>query len=93
MKQILLQKQRIKSLYQGTIRRKSLFSISATSHTLLVFIIAMERFGSHYGIFPEDFERQRVQKSHEQRRRHLEVSSTAGTAGSPPLKPLAQGVV
>lgn len=73
--------------------KKPLFSISATSHNLLVFIIPMKIIGSFYGIFLKDFERQRGQKSHEQRRRRLEVSSTAGTAGSLPLKPLAQGVV
>ncbi len=94
--QILLQyiqKQSIKSLYQGTIRRKLLFSISATSDTWLLFVIPMESFVSLYGTFLEDFEMQREQRSHEQRRRHLEVSSTSGIAGSLPIKPLAQGVV
>ncbi len=82
-----------KQLVIQTTRRKLLFSISATSDTWLVFVIPLESFVSLYGTFLEDFVMQREQKSHEQRRRHLEVSSTTGIAGSLPIKPLAQGVV
>ncbi len=86
-------KQSIKSFYQVTTRRKLLFSIPATSDTWLVFVIPLESFVSLYGTFLEDFVMQREQRSHEQRRRHLEDSSTTGIAGSLPIKPLAQGVV
>lgn len=46
-----------------------------------------------YMDFLGDFEKQRVQRSHEQMRRHLMVSSTAEIGGNPPLKLLVPGAV
>lgn len=50
-------------------------------------------FVTLYKDFLGDFEKQRVQRSHEQMRRRLTVSSKAGIAGNQPLKLLVPGAV
>lgn len=83
-----IQKQSIKSLYQGIIRRKPLFSIC---QKLVSVCYSCGKFWESLRDFPGVLWEAKGAKK--QMRKHLEVSSTAEIAGSPPIKPLSQGVV